>query len=87
MKTNGHRNRNGTLHLGKVRPGERVRVTAVEESEGPLYQRLLHLGIIRGREIEVVRRAPAGDPIEVRLMNCSLSLRRGEAERVQVEPV
>ncbi len=54
-------------------------------SSDPIYQRLLNLGVIRGREMVVVRRAPAGDPIEVRLMGCSLSLRRNEADLVEVE--
>lgn len=73
--------------LASIPSGRRVRVTKVQPSEEPVYQRLLHLGVIRGREIEVVRRAPAGDPIEVRLLGYSLSLRSREAERVEVEPL
>ena len=73
------------LTLAGVAPRDRVRVTAVRPSNDPIYQRLLNLGVIRGRELEVVRRAPAGDPIEVRLMGCALSLRRNEADLVEVE--
>ena len=73
------------MTLADAAPRDRVRVTAVRPSRDPIYQRLLHLGVIRGREIEIVRRAPAGDPIEVRLMGCSLSLRREEARLVEVE--
>lgn len=73
------------MTLAGVAPRTRVRVTAVRPSTDPIYQRLLNLGVIRGREIEVLRRAPAGDPIEVRLMGCSLSLRRTEADLVEVE--
>ena len=69
--------------LGAVPIGQRVRVTAVRPSDDPIYQRLLSLGVIRGREIEVIRRAPTGDPIEVRLMGYCLSLRRNEADRGQ----
>ena len=47
-------------------------------------QRLMQLGIIEGETIGVVRRAPAGDPIEVRVLGYSLSLRGTEAETVLV---
>ncbi len=75
----------GALTLAELRPGELCRVIAVRAVDDPVFQRLLHMGLLRGREIEVVRRAPAGDPIEVRLLGYSLSLRRSEASLVEVE--
>lgn len=53
--------------------------------DGPLAQRMMQLGLLTGVEVELVRRAPAGDPIELRLMGYALSLRAAEARTVTVE--
>jgi ferrous iron transport protein A len=45
----------------------------------------MDLGLIRGTPVEVVRAAPLGDPIEVRLRGFMLTLRRSEAEHITVE--
>lgn len=76
-----------SLTLADLRPGERVRVVAVRQSDDPVYQRMLHMGLIKGRQVEVVRRAPTGDPIEVRFLGYSLSMRLSEAQLVSVERV
>ncbi|PHP46039.1 hypothetical protein B6V01_001095 [Methanosarcinales archaeon ex4572_44] len=43
------------------------------------------MGIVRGTEIEVVRRAPLGDPVEFRLRGYNLTLRKEEAACISVE--
>ena len=53
--------------------------------EDATTQRLMQLGLIQGATIGVVRRAPAGDPMEVRVLGYSLSLRHSEAETILVE--
>ena len=75
------------LTLADLQPGDHVRVVAIAKSDDPVYQRLLHMGLIRGRSVEVVRKAPAGDPIEIRFLGYSLSLRLSEARRVSVRRV
>ncbi|HMS18832.1 MAG TPA: ferrous iron transport protein A [Planctomycetota bacterium] len=62
--------------------GEVGIVTGV--SSGPLRNRLLELGIVRGTPIRVVRIAPAGDPLEVVLHGFHLAIRKSEAATVQV---
>jgi ferrous iron transport protein A len=52
-----------------------------------LVQRLMEMGLLEGEEVEVVGFAPMGDPMEVRLGDYRLSLRRVEAARVHVEPL
>lgn len=49
-------------------------------------RRLLEMGFCNGASVEVVRRAPLGDPIEFRLRGYSLSLREEQAQFVFVEP-
>ena len=70
--------------LAELTPGERGRVASVT-GDGDTARRLMDLGLIRGTAIEVVRVAPLGDPIEVRLRGFMLTLRRSEAEHISVE--
>jgi len=72
--------------LSDLRPG----VCAwVAEVTGPDRARLLELGFVPGTPVELVRAAPMGDPLEVRLRGSRISLRREEADwvRVALEPL
>ena len=69
--------------LDQLRPGQRGRVSALTGNDG-LAQRLMEMGLFEGEELEVVALAPLGDPIEIRLGDSRLSLRRSEAARVHV---
>jgi Fe2+ transport system protein FeoA len=46
----------------------------------------MELGLVSGIDLEVVRYAPLGDPMQVSLEGCHLSLRKSEAARIEVEP-
>jgi ferrous iron transport protein A len=59
-------------------------VTALQGDAG-LVQRLFEMGLFEGEEIELIGFAPLGDPLEIRLQDYRLSLRRREAALVQVE--
>jgi Fe2+ transport system protein FeoA len=50
-----------------------------------LVQRLLEMGLLEGEPVEVTRVAPLGDPIEIRLRDYRLSLRKSEARCVTVD--
>ena len=52
---------------------------------GPAHKRLAMMGLTRGATVELVRVAPLGDPIEIKVRGYLLSLRKAEAERVRVE--
>jgi len=75
-----------TSTLDQMRPGRRGRITAIDGDDN-LVQRLMEMGLLEGEEVEVVSFAPLGDPMEVRLGDYRLSLRRVEAARVHVEPL
>ena len=68
--------------LDRLRPGQRGRITALS-GDGALVQRLMEMGMLEGDEVELIGIAPLGDPIEVRLGDSRLSLRRNEAARVE----
>jgi len=72
------------LTLNDLRPAQCGRICEVKGA-GALRRRLLDMGVVPGAEIEVVRIAPLGDPVEYRLRGYRLSLRRSEATLVMVE--
>ena len=69
--------------LRTVKPGQTVSVIKIS-GEGPVRRRIMDMGITRGTEITVRKVAPLGDPIEVNVRGYELSLRRGDAERIEV---
>lgn len=71
------------MRLSDCKPGQGGLIAQVN-GEGPVGQRLMEMGLIEGAEIKVVRVAPLGDPIEVEVQGYKLSLRRAEAERVEL---
>ena len=52
----------------------------------PALTRLREMGVLPGTRLQLVRRAPLGDPIEISLRGALLSLRKSEADRIEVEP-
>lgn len=71
--------------LNQLTPGQRATVKGVTGEGSAIYQRLMEMGVFEGAELEVVRFAPLGDPMEVRLHGYHLSLRKAEAAAVSVE--
>jgi len=70
--------------LDQLKPGQKARIARVG-STGPVRRRIADMGVVRGTAIEVVRIAPLGDPIEVKVKGYNLSLRKGEAAAITVE--
>lgn len=73
-----------TKQLSELRPGERGTVVRVGGG-GPARRRIMEMGLVRGTEVKVVRVAPLGDPVEFEVRGYSLSLRKDEAQQVQVQ--
>ena len=63
--------------------GRDARVTKVVGT-GRIMRRLMEMGVIPGVDVRVVKMAPFGDPIEVRVRGYSLAMRRSEADGVEV---
>ena len=75
-----------TTTLAALKPGQSgIGAGYAEFNDGA--QRLMQMGIIEGTPVEIIRLAPAGDPVEIRLMGYSLSLRNDEAANVLVGEV
>ena len=71
-----------TLRDAKI--GDTVRVVKLY-GEGALKRRIMDMGITKGTEITVRKVAPLGDPIEVNVRGYELSLRKADAELIEVE--
>ena len=71
-----------TLRDAKI--GESVKVKSLK-GEGPVKRRIMDMGITKGVEINLRKIAPLGDPIEVNVRGYELTLRKSEAEKIEVE--
>ena len=71
------------MTLREMKPGQSGKVISIGES-GPLKRRIMDMGITPGVEVKVVKMAPLGDPVEIRIRGYELSLRRDEAARIEV---
>jgi len=71
------------LQLNTLAPGQKGVVVSIKGS-GATRRRIMDMGIVRGSEIKVIRRAPLGDPVEFEIRDYNLTLRKREAERIYV---
>ena len=71
-----------TLRDAKI--GETVKVVRLH-GEGAVKRRIMDMGITRGVEVFVRKLAPLGDPVEVMVRGFELSLRKADAEMIEVE--
>lgn len=76
---------NPSVPLSDLPPGTRA---VVREIRIPVQHRarILEMGLLVGTPIEIVRFAPLGDPLELKVRGYHLSLRRHEAEQILVQP-
>ena len=72
-----------TLREAKV--GTTVRVVKLH-GEGAVKRRIMDMGITRGVEVFVRKVAPLGDPMEITVRGYELSLRKADAESIEVDP-
>ena len=70
--------------LKNVAVGQTVTVKKLT-GEGPVKRRIMDMGITKGVEIYVRKVAPLGDPVEVTVRGNELSLRKADAEMIEVE--
>lgn len=71
-----------TLREAKI--GEMVKVVKLH-GEGAIKRRIMDMGITKGTEVYVRKVAPLGDPVEVTVRGYELSLRKADAEMIEVQ--
>ncbi len=70
--------------LNDIPCGESAKVTRIH-AVGALKRRIMDMGITKGTEIKVRKVAPLGDPVEINVRGYELSLRKNDAENIEVE--
>jgi len=73
------------MTLGQLKPGEEGIIVRINASAGPIKRRLMDMGILAGEKVKVEKVAPMGDPLEVLIKGYHLSLRKKEAQGIDVE--
>ena len=71
-----------TLRNAKV--GQTVKVVKLH-GEGAVKRRIMDMGLTRGTEVYIRKVAPLGDPVEVTVRNYELSIRKADAEMIEIE--
>ena len=72
------------MTLRDVSVGQTVKVTRLN-GDGPVKRRIMDMGITKGVEVYVRKVAPLGDPVEVTVRGYELSIRKADAEIIEVE--
>ncbi|MCB0219813.1 MAG: ferrous iron transport protein A [Chrysiogenetes bacterium] len=72
------------MKLSELKPGQRGRVTGWD---GPAPIRVMEMGVLVGTELTVSRFAPLGDPIDLKVRDYHLSIRKEEAHKIVIEPL
>ncbi len=70
--------------LKEVKTGETVKVVRLH-GEGAVRRRIMDMGVTKGTEIYVRKVAPLGDPLELTVRGYELSIRKFDAEKIEVE--
>jgi len=74
----------GTVSLRQMQVGQTGTITSVK-GIGELGKRIRDMGLIPGKEIKIQGRAPLHDPVSLRIMGFTLTLRNNEADHIEVE--
>ncbi|MEQ8350615.1 MAG: FeoA family protein [Leptospiraceae bacterium] len=71
------------MTLADLNPGQTGIIHSLDDSD-PFLFRLAELGFVPGETVQVLKRAPLGDPLEVRVMDSSMCIRMEQARRIQM---
>ena len=74
------------ITLDSLVEGQRARIVTIH-GEDAISVRLMEMGLLDDERIVVIGFAPLGDPLEIQIRGYRLSLRKREAQRVEVEPL
>ena len=72
------------MNLKEVKVGETVTIKKVAGT-GPVKRRIMDMGLTKGQSVYVRKVAPLGDPVEITVRGYELSLRKADAQMIEVE--
>lgn len=76
-----------TMHLKDMKIGSKGRIVKLHSGEKTYRKRLIVMGLLPGTEFIVSRIAPLGDPMEITVRGYALTLRKNEAQLLEIEGV
>ncbi len=76
-----------SIKFSDLNPGNHAKIIGFGTCDKLYRQRLLSMGLTIGAEFHVLRKAPLGDPIHIEIRGSSLSLRKNEADSLDIEKV
>ena len=71
------------MTLGDLKPGQEGTVVSIGE-KGPIRRRIMDMGVTPGTLVKVIKVAPLGDPVEITVRGYELSIRKSDAEMIEV---
>lgn len=76
-----------TVLLSELKPGDTAKISGFYQGDAAYRRKLLAMGLTPDTQFEVIRRAPLGDPVQIKVRNFFLSLRQNEASLLKIERV
>ncbi len=74
------------MKLSEIKNNETVVITKIL-GHGSFRKRIAEMGFVKGKQVKVIKNAPFNGPVEYKILNYNISLRRSEAERIEVMPI
>ncbi len=74
-----------STHIRDLSPGQAARIVGYQDGNAAYKSKLLAMGLTKGAEVKLIKRAPLGDPVEVEVRGYRLSLRKDEANTLLLE--
>ena len=75
------------MKLKDIEVGSNVKVIGYTTKDRHYREKLLRMGLVKGTEFSITRKAPLGDPMEIKLKGFNLTLRKAEADALEVEEI
>lgn len=75
------------MKLGELKVGEKAKVLKLNIADRQIKRHLLDMGITRGVEVKIKKVAPMGDPIDIKLRDYDLCLRKADLNQIEVEVI
>ncbi len=72
------------MTLRDLKPGDNAKIVKIN-GEGAIKRRIMDMGLVKGTSLVVRKVAPLGDPVEITVRGYELSIRKFDAEMVEVE--
>lgn len=78
-------NNNNTLSM--LLPGQKAKIKGFVNKNSQYREKILSMGLVKGTEFILTKKAPLGDPVEIEVMGYKLSLRKDDAEILMIEKI